>query len=437
MRAKLAVIGGGSPFVLVALHGLVERADRWRQWDGEILVDLYDIAPERTERWVRYGGAIAGVTGLRLEVRGCDERQAAVRDADVVLFSVGLPQAQAAAEQARERFGFDAHSIHDGPPAFVSAAHLFPLCRAVADEVNECAAEALLLILPNPTDTLAEAVHRATGARAAGFCVEVEQLRDHLAYYLDISPDSIDLRYAGVNHSGWTLRWEVDGEDGHARYGEEILRLPEHPDFHPGNHGMVELYRATGYLRSSPYHNWPLRVRPYDGPRTWDEFGVSREERLRLVDEAISARRLLTWPRAIHPERCPVKFFGTGRAIADLLWARATGEPMVVPMQIRNAGAVQNLAGDLRLELPTRVTRHMCTPTKVGPMPDGLAGPVRMLAEQRLLLAQYLVSGGRELLRDALLAFPLAAPVDVLHQYAEFVHRTWQKAESRPHGRGQ
>ena len=429
--AKMTVIGGGSPFVLVALQGFVQRKERWANWDGELLVDLYDVAPERTGRWVRYGELIARTTGIPLRVRSCAERREAVADAHVVLCSVGLPGLHQAAQEARERFGFHPHCIHDGPPAFLYAAHLYPFNKALAEEMAEAAPDGWLLILPNPTDTLAEAVARATGVPVAGFCVEVEQTRDYLAYYLGVPVDSVVLHHAGVNHGGWILRLDVGGEDGYARYHDELLRLSERADFHPGNFDMVELYRATGYLRSSAFHNWPYEIRcPYRGPNVWERFGLHRPERDALLEEALDQGRLLELRPDVHPDRWPINFGGTGRALADLLWSRVTGERTVLPLQVPNDGAVTNWPDDLRLEVPTAVGRDAWDTVPVGEMPAWLGEQTRMLAHQRLLAAEYLVTGDRETLRQALLAFPLAAPLDVLRDYATVVHAAWLEAQA-------
>jgi len=418
---KLAVIGGGSAFTLCALQGVASCAERWRGSGAALQVALFDTAPERCGRWAAYGRLIAAKLGIPLTVEVCEARDEALRDANVVMFSVGFREAEALAHRLLGEYGFHPQSIHDGPPAFAFAAKVWPFCRQLADDIARLAPASLTLVLPNPTDVLAEAMELHADIACAGLCVEVEHLRDHLAYYFSYPPDSIAFDHAGVNHDGWVLRLQVDGQDGYALLHEGILSLPQHPDFHPGCFGMVSVYQATGYLRSSAYHNWPLDTPPYQGPRTYDEF-AHPGDRLAAVDRAIAEGVLLEAPADVHPERQTVKYLGTGRALSRLLLARAGVGPEVVALQVRNSGAVPNLPPDVRVEVPVLAQGARTVPLAVGELPEWLGGTTRLLAVQRRALARYLLSGDRDTLHQALLTLPTIRRIDALAAFADEVH---------------
>jgi alpha-galactosidase/6-phospho-beta-glucosidase family protein len=421
-QTKMAVIGGGSPFVLSLLHGLMEQAERWHAGGREILLSLYDIAPERAERWARYAVVARRVTGLPIVAEVAADRDDSLRDATLILLSAGAPDAYSLGERMREKYAFPRHSIHDGPPGFAAAKRLFPMCRELGEAITRRTPDGLLLLLPNPTDALANAAARATGAHAAGLCVEVEHLREHLAYYFGLSWQSIELDHAGVNHDGWTLRLRIDGQDGYPRLHERILALPEREDFHPGNYGMVQVYRATGALRSSAYHNWPLEIASYAGPQPRAAFGVPREQVLRAADEAMRRGEVMDAQTHLHPERQPVKYLGTGRALERLLWARATDEPQTASLQVRNDGAVANLPPDVQVEVPTVAQGARLRPRVLGALPEHLAGTTRLLAIQRKLEADYLLDGRKETLLRALMTVPTIAPVDTFLAFADELH---------------
>lgn len=417
---KCTVLGGGSPFVHALLEGLAGPGERW--CDGPALhLSLFDIAPERCERWLAYGRLLAQAHGLRLRLDAPAARDEALRDANVVLLSIGFREADELAQRMREKYGFERHSIHDGPPAFASAATVWPYLRQLGEDVARLSPGALLVVLPNPTDVLAEAVERATGVRSVGLCVEVPHTREHLAYYWDVAPDDIVFEHAGVNHDGWVLRFTVRGQDGYKHWAPRVLDLPQHPGFHPGNHGFVEAYRLTGYLRASIYHNWPLLVGPHSGPQAWHQFGASRGKILTTVDEAIAARRPLTMPTGVPPESRPVKYLATGQGLSKLLRARATGRAEVIPLQVRNHGAVTNFAPDVRVEVPTLVAGERVQPLPVGELPEWLGGVTRLLAVQRRYAADYLVGGDAATLRQALFTLPTVATVETLESYAREV----------------
>lgn len=415
---KACVLGGGSPFVLTLLYGLTRAAERWQSVD--LLLSLYDVVPERAERWKAYGEVLRRRVGLSLRVEIAPTRDEAMRDARLTLVSIGAPDAHELAHKMRKKYGFPFHSIHDGPPGFAAAKRLFPLCREIGEAQNRLCPKGFLLLLPNPTDALANAVARATGAHVAGFCVEVEHLRDHLAYYTGISRDRFQLDHAGVNHDGWVLRLWLDGEDGYPFLHDLLLELPQREDFHPGNWGLVQIYRATGYLRSSAYHNWPIPVGTFSGSAPWS--GFDRAEVLRLVDEAIRTETLLDNRESLHPEHRPVKYAGTGIALERILFGQATRQPQIVPLQVRNDGAISNLPDDVQVEVPTVVWGEAHFARAMGPLPEFLAGTTRLLALQRKYEADWLLDSRLETLRRALFCLPTIAPVETLDAYAKELH---------------
>lgn len=421
---RIAVIGGGSPFVLSFIHGLAANAARWIASGFAIHLSLYDLAPERAARWARYADVAYRQTGLPIRASVAGSRDEALRDSRLVLVSAGAPDAYSLAHAMRDQYGFPYHSIHDGPPGFAAAKRLYPFCRDIGEAAMRLSPRALVLLLPNPTDALANAVARATGANVAGLCVEVEHLRDHLAYYTRRSPESIQLEHAGVNHDGWTLRLWIDGADGYPLLRDAIPALPERDDFHPGNWGMVRVYEATGLLRSSAYHNWPLEVGSFAGPAKWESFGVNREDVLRLADAAIRDGGMIDPREDLHPERRPVKYGGTGVALERILWGQASRQPQIVAMQVRNDGAVTNLPNDVQVEVPTVICGESRFPRAMGSLPERIAGTTRLLAIQRKLEADYLLDGKKRTLLDALMAFPTVAPVGTLIDYAEELHAT-------------
>lgn len=430
LRLKLAVIGGGSAFTLCVLQGAVCHADRWRGSGVPLHVALFDTTPDRCARWVAYGRVLAGKLGLPLTVEACATRDDALRDADVVMLTAGFRDAETLAHRLPGEYGFHPQSIHDGPPAFAFAAKVWPFCRQLADDIARLAPASLTLVLPNPTDALAEAMELHADIACAGLCVEVEHLRDHLAYYFSLAPDSISLDHGGVNHDGWILRMQINGQDGYPLLHEGILALPQHPDFHPGCFGMVSVYQATGYLRSSAYHNWPLDTPPYQGPRRYEEFAYPGGDRLAAVDTAIAEGIPLDVPTDVHPERSVVKYLGTGRAISRVLLARAGVATEVVSLQVRNNGAVPNFPPDVMVEVPAIVQGARMVPLAVGELPEWLGGTTRLLAVQRRELARYLLNGDRDTLRQALLTLPTIRRIDVLSAFADEVHRIAASANS-------
>lgn len=421
MSIKIAFLGGGSIFTLTFLQGLAYEAQQARGYPGEIFLSLYDIHPERAELWSRYAGVLNQTGLVRVTAEVLTELDPALDSAEVVFLSIGFKEAEQLAEEMREKFHFPRQSIHDGPPAYAYAKKIFPFLRDLGRRLKDRSPQALLVVLPNPTDVLSSAVQRATGVTACGLCVEVEHLRDHLAYYLGCRPEEVELEHAGVNHDGWVTGLWIQGVEGFSLLKGQIPQWPQRPDFHPGNWGMVVIFGATGRLRSSAYHNWPLEVGPYSGPQRWEDFGVPREKVYQAVEEAIRENRILDFGLSQHPENRYVKYLGTGRALVRLLKGRSTGRAERVVLQVENRSTVTNIPTDCRVEVTVKVQSLMLNPLPFGPLPEPPAGITRLLALQRRWHSDYLVTGDFDSLKTSLMTFPVG-PISRLIEYAQVVH---------------
>ena len=421
MRVKLAYIGGGSLFVPSIINGI----GRTLQQDGnafEVELALYDLEPDKAERSRAYAEVIRRVWQVGLSASVAETRAEALEGADVVLVSVWLREEHARLARLAQTLGFELPE--EGPAVAGWAAACAPWSLGVAAEMRAHCPGALFVTLMNPTDVIAGVVQEAGGVRAAGLCVEVDGLRGALAYYYRVPYESITLLHAGVNHDGWVLGVQVDGEDRYAQVREHWAEAEADVDFHPGNKGIRPILDLTQHLRSSAYHNWPYTLDPLpDREARWQPWRGKRECYLLALEEALASGQPITDPPEIHPERSRLNYPHTGLTVGRLLESVGVGRPNVIPLQVQNQGAVASFPPQAIVEVPTLVQGRTVQPLAVGELPDWLGGTTRLLAVQRRLIVEYLCEPRLETLKQALSVLPFFGTAQQLNRYAEALHR--------------
>ncbi len=424
---KIAYIGGGSRFVVVLLHGLAGEAEKLKTLGCPIELSLMDINPERAKPMKRYAEITASEKDLNLKTSITDHRDEALKGADWILFSVG---AWKEIREIRERLHKPLGNPHgeSTPIAAIEAASLWPYMRQLADDIHRLASpEAVLSTLVNPTDVLSGAFEKAFGIKSIGTCVEVPQLKTWLCHNLKAEYDDIRLEHIGANHVGWVSRWTVAGQDGPSLFAEKLPEIMSPPDWNPRYEWFTSVFQATGYIRSSPYHHWPILA-------DWDD---DRERRRKLYEEAIRPQgeefrrgklekalaegRMIQeiMPPQVHYEHRPYNYMNTRRTLGAIAVGLASGSADPTPMQIRNGNSNPDLPEDAWLEVPTSVDNGLFQPQYVPALPKWIFSQTAVLIHQRKLLTDWLAGEDADGLIKALMTWTDVVPVKPLLDLAE------------------
>jgi alpha-galactosidase/6-phospho-beta-glucosidase family protein len=437
-RFKICYIGGGSRFGITLLHGIAEQAEAVRALGREVELVLYDIDPQRCKANAEYAGIVAAEKGLRLRVVVTGNRGEALAGAGWVLFSPWLM------DQVHELMGQCPRGKGEwlaeaGPWTAMEAAAVWPIVREYCEQIAKVAPRAVFTTLVNPTDVLARAVERGFGLRSCGMCVEVPNTRGYLAYFLKTPARQIRLEHIGANHVGYVTRCEVAGQDGARMLRERLDELMASDEWHPMTVDFAECVRATGYLRTSPYHMFPFESRDWGQMRPvlddWGKRRVPGYESLKAYQEE-NLRRALTERRMMqpfdaartHPHATRYHYPDTAATLGALVVGLAGGEVgEAVPLQVRDGGANTCVDGEAWVEVPTRVTAGAFEPQTVPQLPEWFFAQTAMIVRQRRMLADWLVEGNPDVLREALLLLPDGSPLQAMmgavKKLTEFIER--------------
>ena len=395
MGVKIAVIGGGSTYTPELIEGLLQRAER-------LPVDelvLHDVSAERLE----VVGGLAGRMLRRMDWDGrlelTSDTEAAVDGASFVLIQlrVGGQQARLVDETLPLRFGTIGQET-TGAGGFAKALRTIPVVLGIAMVVSRRAArDAWIVDFTNPVGMVTQAL-LDDGHRALGLCNVAITLHRALAERLGVDPQRVQLEHVGLNHLSWIRGVLVDGVD----------RLPE----------LLEAYAAEladdmdvpldAFRRLGAIPSYYLRYYyAFDKVLAKQRAGQNRASEVIDIEA-----RLMELYRDPSLDRKPELLADRGGAFysevaAQLLEALHTGSGEVQVVDVRNDGAIAELASDQVVEVPARIDREGAHPLPQRPLPDELRDLITQVKAYETLAIAAARTGDRERALAALTAHPL------------------------------
>ena len=399
MGVKVTVVGGGSTYTPELVEGVVNRADRLPidelallDVDGERLAVVGGLAGRMLDR-AGWGGR------LSLET----DRAAALDGADFVLVQlrVGGQAARLRDETVPPRFGAVGQET-TGPGGLAKAIRTVPVILDLAEEVGRRAAPGHWIVdFTNPVGIVTQALIDG-GHRALGLCNVAIGMQRWLAEWLGVAPERVALEQVGLNHLSWVRAVFVDGVDVLPRLlAEQPERIAEHTGL------SVDVVRRTRAIPS--YY-----LRYYEATET-----VVREQldgHTRAADVMDIERQLLTMYRDPALNEKPALLGKRGgayysEAAVDLIASLHDGRGDVQVVDVRNDGALTDLADSAVVEIPSRIDRDGAHPLPLAPLSWEQRELVQAVKAYELLAVEAARTGDREAGLRALVANPLAQDV--------------------------
>lgn len=404
MGVKVAVVGAGSTYTPELVEGFARRADRFPM---DVLA-LLDVDPDR----LSVVGALAERMLRKVDWAGqlvpTEDRDSALDGADFVIVQlrIGGQQARYLDETIPPSFGCIGQET-TGPGGFAKALRTVPVVLELAEETERRgAAGAWFVDFTNPTGLVTQALLDA-GHRAIGLCNIAITYQRELAARFGVEPGRVELEHVGLNHLSWERAVKVDGVD----------RLPEiletSADRIAEDTGTpVEVIRALGaipsYYLQYYYLTDEILEHQRSGERTRAEEVMEIEAGLLDLyrDPALDEKPKLLEERggAFYSE-----------AAAQLVASLQAGTGDVQVVNVRNDGAIPNLADDDVVEMAARVDREGAHPLPTRPLPAEMLGLVQHAKAYERLAIAAAMSGDRTLALRALLTNPLGPSADRAH----------------------
>jgi alpha-galactosidase len=403
MRPTIVIVGAGSVVFTRDLLGDVFSFPEL----ASVRVVLHDIDPERLETARAIAEATAREAGAGPEIIAEADRRRALAGADYVInvIQVGMHGATVVDFEVPAGFGLN-QTIADtiGIGGIFRGLRTFPVLAAIARDMSEVCPDAWLLNYTNPMAMNVAFLHAvAPGLKVLGLCHSVHWTMHGLCELVGVPLEEVSYWSAGVNHQGWVLRWEREGESLYPLLDERIAADPE-----LRRRVRVDMYRRLGFYptetseHSSEYVPWYLHH-------------PSEVDRLRLnvgeyVD--ISAENLAEYARVreqlASTGRLEIKSEATEYA-PQVIHSLETGTERVISANVANDGLIANLPAGFAVEVPTLLDGLGAHPVRVGDLPPQCAAVNRSYIGPAELAVRAAVDGDPRLVRAAAMVDPNAA----------------------------
>ena len=398
------------------MEGFIKRYEQFplsELWlvDVEAGREKLDIITGLTERMFRKAG-------LDVEVHATLNRREALKDADFVTtqFRVGGLDARDKDELIPIKYDVIGQETN-GPGGMFKALRTIPVIFDIIRDCEELCPDAWIISFTNPSGINAEAVFRHTGwKRFVGLCNGPVNMIKNIRDYLGLSEtDVLETKFGGLNHMVFALDVNVNGENKNKELIEKIIEQ-KHKDTLKN---ITNIPWSEHFLRGMGYFGIDYCRYYYMKPEMLEHLkqdAAAGRNRARVVKE-VEKEQLRKYS---DPQLCekPKELELRGGALysdaaCNLICSiyNDTGDVQVV--DTLNRGAIDNLPGDVAVEVSCVITKDGPVPLHVGPLPLQAVGLILQLKAFEILTTDVALSGNYD---DALLAMTINPLVQSEHK---------------------
>ncbi|GGD53990.1 alpha-galactosidase [Paenibacillus nasutitermitis] len=363
---RIAIIGAGSIVFCKTLMLDIMATKALEETEFVLMAP----STNKTSQVQSFMNKVIQENGLKSRVSITTDRREALTGADYVIcsFQVGGVSAFEMDYKIPLKYGVD-QCIGDtlGPGGIFRALRSIPVILDVAKDMEELCPDALLLNYVNPMAMICWALGE-TNIKFVGLCHGVQTTLDLISGYTEVPKTEIDYVSAGINHMGWFLKLEHEGQDLYPLLREKF----EQPEFYVNEKVRGEVFRHFGYFMTestghlSEYVPWFRKndkaLDLYcDEPSFGGESGAYFNWCNYVADKYSQTNILDDEPTAL-PQRS-VEY------CAYILEALETGKPFKFNGNVRNDGMIANLPQECCAEGPIFADRNGLNRVLVGDLP--------------------------------------------------------------------
>lgn len=400
MGVKVAIVGAGSTYTPELVEGFIRRSDRFSVDE----LTLLDVDSARLE-------VVGGLARRMLDRAGfggrtvlTDDREEAIDGAAFVIVQlrVGGQAARLLDETIPPRFGCIGQET-TGAGGFAKALRTVPVVLELAElSARRGAPGCWFVDFTNPTGLVTQAL-LDRDVRAVGLCNVAIGFQRRFAERFGVEPERVELEHVGLNHLSWVRAVKVDGIDRLPELLQTDLEgLSADAEIPPDL--MRALEAVPSYYLRYYYRTREMLEHQAGGTTRAEEVMRIERDLLELYRDPELAEK----PPLL--ERRGGAFYSEAAAQLVASLASGTGDAQVV--NVRNTGAIPNLADDDVVEVAARIDAEGAHPIPVAPLERDMLALVQHAKAYERLTIEAAVTGDRSLALRALLANPLGPDAD-------------------------
>ena len=409
---KIVAIGAAS-----AAFGtrIVDEAMLTPELRGSTLV-LVDIDGERLPVMAAYASRLNEAFGAGLRIEHTTNRTEALPDAEFVFVSIAVNRNELwkLDFQIPLRHGIkQVYGENGGPGGLSHSLRNIPIVLDICRDVERLCPDALVLNFSNPEGRLCLAASRYTGLQFVGLCHGIGMAQTAIGQALDLPPDEIDPKAAGLNHFTWVLdlRRKSTGEDLYPAFkravAEKDMEEAGLGDYHWGVKLSRYLMETFGY--------WPSPSDDHVGEYlsyAWEYCGLEGYD-FDAADRGGEElwQRLQRWGGGQDPLDSLLERRSGERAVAIIAGVLGNTHQYELAVNVPNAGLIPNLPAWAIVEVPATVDATGVHGVHVGPLPEPIAAMCRTQAAVIDRVVEAGVHGDRHTALEALLLDPVVTSI--------------------------
>lgn len=369
---------------------------------------LFDIDEQRLKDSENMLNNLKANYKVNVTIKAYLDRKEALRDAKYVINAIqvgGYKPSTVIDFEIPRKYGLQ-QTIADttGIGGMFRSLRTIPVLFDFAKDIEEVCPDALFLNYTNPMSSLTGAMLRYTNVKTIGLCHSVQVCTDHLFKSLEMDPEGIEEKIAGINHMAWLLEVKRDGKD---LYPEIKRRAREKQKTKHDDMVRFELMDKFGfYVTESSEHN--AEYHPYfiksKYPELIERFNIPLDEYPRRCESQLANWESMREEMVNNSQLTHTRTHEYGSKIIE---AMETNIPFKFGGNVLNTGRlISNLPEKACVEVPCIADRSGIIPCYIGDLPEQLAALNRTNINTQLLTIEAAVTKKREYVYQAAMLDP-------------------------------
>jgi alpha-galactosidase len=358
---------------------------------------------------------IAEKLGLNTLVFSSTDRRKVLAGTDYVIFMMqvgGYKPSTVIDFEIPKKYGLR-QTIADtlGVGGIMRALRTIPVIRDILRDMEEVCPSAILLNYVNPMAMLCMAINQISpGIKMVGLCHSVQGTAEQLAKDLDENISDIDYFCAGINHMSFYLRFEKKQNGLKQDLYPRLREIAEQRSMPKDNLVRYEMLKRLGFFVTessehfSEYTPWFIKR---DRPDLIDEFNIPLDEYITRCEKQISE-----WDEQrinLEDKNQSIEVCQSHEYAASIINGLENDKEITINGNVSNEGLIDNLPGNISVEVPCLINRNGIKPVKVGALPIHLAALMMTNINVQQLTVEAALSGKNEHVYHAAMLDPHTA----------------------------
>jgi len=433
---KITLIGAAGVRTPLLVHGLANAGESVKVEE----LALWDTDADLLRTMGRVSAAMAKQRGFRARLKTFSDPESALEGSDYVITSIRVGGIDA---RVKDETIALAHGLVGqetvGAGGFACAMRNLAAMLDYAKLIERVAPRATVINFTNPVGIISQGLLNHSRIKLLGVCDTPLEVFEAIALALDRNPFDLHFDYLGLNHLGWvrSIRDAFGNEllpkvlsspatiqkcYRHGLFPPEFIQqlglLPtEYLYFYYFPQAALKNTKKSGESRGQAIAAMNIRLFHNLSTASESQLVGIYEDYLRERNASYFSIEATAGEKRREGQELYSEFSGYERIALLVLRALHSSQPSVIPLTVRNHGALADLDADDAVELPCLVSTAGVKAVSVGHAPEKVRSLLLQVKEYERLTVRATVEHSREAARAALVKNPLVA----VPQIAELV----------------